>query len=108
MPALMSWLLYSPLSEESRVLFRFPIRGLLLLWGLAFLLAIVGLGDVPLRDFDEATVARVAFEIGEKKGLERLFPTLWNSQYLNKPPGLHWLIALLIQVISTYTFFLGH
>ena len=28
----------------------------------AAVLALIGLGDLPLRDFDEATVARVALE----------------------------------------------
>ena len=29
----------------------------------AAVLALIGLGDLPLRDFDEATVARVALEL---------------------------------------------
>ncbi len=70
-----------------------PIVELLFLWLLACLIAVWKLGDVPLRDFDEATVARVAFELSYKDGLERLLPSLWGTPYLNKPPGLHWLIA---------------
>ena len=62
----------------------------------AAVLALIGLGDLPLRDFDEATVARVAFEL--QQGLEEapLLPTLWDQPYLNKAPGLHGLIALVI------------
>ena len=72
--------------------------GLLLLWLVACVLAMVGLGDLPLRDFDEGIVARVAFELSQKQGPEALLPTLWDSPYLNKPPGLHWLIATAIQL----------
>ncbi|WP_320675587.1 4-amino-4-deoxy-L-arabinose transferase [Prochlorococcus sp. MIT 1300] len=70
-----------------------PFKGLLLLWGLGCLLAFVGLGDLPLRDFDEGTVARVSYEFIPKSGIQKLLPTIWNEPYLNKPPGLHWLIA---------------
>ena len=75
---------------------RSLVIGLFLLWLLAALLALFGLGDLPLRDFDEATVARVAFELSNQKGTEQLLPTLWGSEYLNKPPGLHFLIAACI------------
>ena len=75
--------------------------GLLLLWFVACLLALVGLGDLPLRDFDEGIVARVAFELSQKQGAEALLPTLWDSPYLNKPPGLHWLIATAIQLSNS-------
>ncbi|AII48369.1 4-amino-4-deoxy-L-arabinose transferase [Synechococcus sp. KORDI-52] len=59
-------------------------------------LALIGLGDLPLRDFDEATVARVAFELRHGLGDAPLLPTLWDKPYLNKAPGLHSLIALVI------------
>ena len=62
------------------------------------MLALVGLGDLPLRDFDEGIVARVAFELSQKQGPEALLPTLWDSPYLNKPPGLHWLITAAVQL----------
>ena len=78
-----------PLSLIPRSLFI----GLLLFWLLACVLALFGLGDLPLRDFDEGTVARVALELSNKKGIEQLFPTLWEADYINKPPGLHLLIA---------------
>ena len=66
----------------------------------ATVLALIGLGDLPLRDFDEATVARVALELRHGLGEAPLLPTLWEEPYLNKAPGLHSLIAL---VISTTT-----
>ena len=62
----------------------------------AAVLALIGLGDLPLRDFDEATVARVALELRRGLGEAPLLPTLWDQPYLNKPPGLHSLIALVI------------
>ena len=66
----------------------------------AAVLALIGLGDLPLRDFDEATVAQVALELRHGLGEAPLLPTLWDKPYLNKAPGLHSLIAL---VISTTT-----
>ncbi len=62
----------------------------------AAVLALIGLGDLPLRDFDEATVARVALELRHGLGEAPLLPTLWDKPYLNKAPGLHSLIALVI------------
>lgn len=67
--------------------------GLAGLWLLAILLALSGLGQVPLRDWDEGIVARVALEASQRPWPERLFPVLWGDPYLNKPPGLHLLIA---------------
>ena len=63
-------------------------------------LALIGLGDLPLRDFDEATVARVALELHHGLGEAPLLPTLWEQPYLNKAPGLHILIALLISATT--------
>ncbi len=77
-----------------------PIRLLLLFWLIACLLTLVGLGDLPLRDFDEGTFARVALEISQKKGFEGFLPTLWDKPYLNKPPGLHGLVATAINLSS--------
>ncbi|MCB4429314.1 4-amino-4-deoxy-L-arabinose transferase [Synechococcus sp. MU1643] len=62
----------------------------------AAVLALIGLGDLPLRDFDEATVARVSLEFRHGLGEAPLLPTLWDRPYLNKAPGLHSLIALVI------------
>ena len=77
---------------------RPPWRILLALWGIAACLAVIGLGDVPLRDFDEATVARVAFELHQGKSEAALLPTLWGNPYLNKAPGLHLIIAAVIGI----------
>lgn len=65
----------------------------------ALVLFLVGLGDVPLRDWDEGIVAQVAREIwrsqtGHSSNPEAwLYPTLGNTPYLNKPTLIHWLIA---------------
>ena len=69
----------------------------------AAVLALIGLGDLPLRDFDEATVARVALELHQGLGEAPLLPTLWDKPYLNKAPGLHSLIALVIGACLLYT-----
>ncbi|WP_156487018.1 glycosyltransferase family 39 protein [Prochlorococcus sp. MIT 1303] len=90
--------MFTPAAENNPSIRRAPLLGLLLLWLVACVLALVGLGDLPLRDFDEGIVARVAFELSQKQGPEALLPTLWDSPYLNKPPGLHWLIAAAIQL----------
>ena len=61
------------------------------------LLLLPGL-DLPIRDWDEGIVARVAYERGqallqfsqgELSWHELLLPTYWAEPYLNKPPGLH-------------------
>jgi hypothetical protein len=72
--------------------------GVLGLWIAALGLAIVGLGDPSLGPFDEGIMARVSLELSDSKWPNSLFPTLWGSDYLNKPPGLHWLVALTIRV----------
>ncbi len=80
-----------------------PILGLFLIWLLACFIALIGLGDLPLRDFDEGTVARVAFELSQKGNLkEQVLPTIWDSDYLNKPPGLHFLIAQTINLHHSF------
>ena len=81
---------------------RFTLTGLMILWIIACLIALIGLGNVPLRDFDEATVARVAFELSHKRGIDFLLPTLWNEPYFNKAPGLHWLIATVISLTTEF------
>ena len=54
------------------------------------------LGDLPLRDWDEGTFAQVAKEIYQSSFQDShwLFPTIWNEPYLNKPPLIHTLTAL--------------
>ena len=56
----------------------------------------LNLGSLPLRDWDEGTVAQVAREIlqAPENSDRWLFPTLWEQPYLNKPPLIHDLIAL--------------
>ncbi len=77
-----------------------PIKWLLILWLTGCAIALIGLGDLPLRDFDEGTVAQVSLELSKSNGSDRLLPTIWNFPYLNKPPGLHSLIAIFIQLNS--------
>jgi 4-amino-4-deoxy-L-arabinose transferase-like glycosyltransferase len=73
------------------------IVGLLLA---ALVLFCVNLGDLPLRDWDEGTVAQVAKEISEapEGSWGWVFPTLWEEPYLNKPPLIHSLIALAYKI----------
>ena len=77
-----------------------PWKALVGLGVAATVLALIGLGDLPLRDFDEATVARVALELRQGLGEAPLLPTLWEQPYLNKAPGLHSLIAMVIGVTT--------
>ena len=77
---------------------KLPWRFLFALWVVAAVLSLVGLGNVPLRDFDEATVARVAFELHQGQGDAAWLPTLWGNPYLNKAPGLHLIIAAMIGI----------
>lgn len=71
---------------------------ILLLWSAAILLLFHHLGGVPLRDWDEALVARVAEEISLRPFPSNLLPSLWGEPYLNKPPLLHALMGLAISV----------
>lgn len=71
------------------------------LWVIGLLLAAVllftiNLGGLPLRDWDEGTVAQVAREIWRTPfgSWHWLYPTLGDEPYVNKPPLMHWLIAL--------------
>ena len=79
-----------------------PILWVFLFWTIACGIAFVSLGNLPLRDFDEATVARVALELNQKIGLERLLPSIWDQPYLNKPPGLHWIIPFAIGISRNF------
>ncbi|MBW4664774.1 MAG: glycosyltransferase family 39 protein [Chroococcus sp. CMT-3BRIN-NPC107] len=62
----------------------------------ALLLFTLNLGGVALRDWDEGTVAQVAREISRHPIASKawIYPTLGGEPYLNKPPLIHWLIAL--------------
>ncbi|MGA1603649.1 MAG: glycosyltransferase family 39 protein, partial [Prochlorothrix sp.] len=78
------------------------------LWLMGLTLAALGLflwnlGGVPLRDWDEGTVAQVAREIARSGLSGLLHPTIWGSPYLNKPPLAHGLIALSFQIFGVHT-----
>jgi 4-amino-4-deoxy-L-arabinose transferase-like glycosyltransferase len=62
----------------------------------ALLLYSLNLGDAALRDWDEGLVAQVARDIYRAPvgSLTWLHPTLAGAPYLNKPPFVHWLIAI--------------
>ena len=70
-------------------------------WLCVFLVAALilygfNLGEVPLRDWDEGTVATVARNIWRSRFESKvwLYPTMGNDRpYWNKPPLIHWLIA---------------
>ncbi|GAB4538669.1 MAG: hypothetical protein Tsb0014_28440 [Pleurocapsa sp.] len=70
---------------------------LLLLFIAAVILYTFNLGELPLRDWDEGTVAGVARNIW-RGGLNSnvwLHPTInYDQPYWNKPPLIHWLIAI--------------
>ncbi|MGH2413043.1 MAG: ArnT family glycosyltransferase, partial [Microcystaceae cyanobacterium] len=87
--------------DSSRNKLRQEERWLDLLWIAGLLLAAlvifgINLGNLPLRDWDEGTVAQVAKEIWRSPASNSswLFPTLWGEPYFNKPPLVHNLIAL--------------
>ncbi len=90
------------LTESISQNYRLPILWIFLFWTIACGIAFVSLGNLPLRDFDEATVARVALELTQKSGLERLLPSIWDKPYLNKPPGLHWIISFAIGISRNF------
>ena len=66
----------------------------------AIALYTTGLGDLPLRDWDEGIVAGVARNIWRANPSDNtwLYPTLNNLPYWNKPPLIHWLIAISYQL----------
>ncbi|MGD1903441.1 MAG: ArnT family glycosyltransferase [Geitlerinemataceae cyanobacterium] len=75
-----------------------------LLWLTIAALALytLNLDGTALRDWDEATVAQVAREIANApiESLTWLFPTLQGEPYWNKPPLLHWAIALCFRLFG--------
>jgi 4-amino-4-deoxy-L-arabinose transferase-like glycosyltransferase len=62
----------------------------------ALIIFIVNLGNAPLQDGTESIVAQVAKEIWEspQKVENWLFPTLWGTNLLDRPPLIQNLIAL--------------
>ncbi len=73
-----------------------------LLWLLTLCFWLPGLGNLPLRDWDEGRVASVArstisrWDWGSTGG-DWLMAWKWDEAYLNKPPGLHWLVGAFTQ-----------
>ena len=66
-------------------------------WLLGLLIAslmlwLIGLGNLPLRDWDEGTYAIVAREIYRTGNW--LYPTIQGDPFLLKPPLMQWLIAI--------------
>lgn len=77
-------------------------RPALALWLLTLCLWLPWLGNQPLRDWDEGLVATVARSTWQQvvQGqhlLDGLIAYKWEGAYLNKPPGLHWLIGGAVQ-----------
>ncbi|MBD2560137.1 MULTISPECIES: ArnT family glycosyltransferase [Nostoc] len=68
---------------------------LLSLLVISLVLWLIFLGNSPLRDWDEGTVAQVAREIWRAPlgSMRWLYPTLGGEPYHNKPPLMHLLIA---------------
>jgi 4-amino-4-deoxy-L-arabinose transferase-like glycosyltransferase len=68
----------------------------------ALVLYTLNLDSAALRDWDEATVAQVAHEISiaSQDSLTWLFPTLHGQPYWNKPPLMHWAIALCFRLFG--------
>ena len=82
---------------------------LLFIFGLllaALVLYTINLGSLPLRDWDEGTFAQIAKEIYQSspQQLRWLFPTLWGEPYLNKPPLIHSLTALIYSLVGVSEF----
>ena len=78
------------------------------LWIAAIGLFTINLGILPLRDWDEGIVAQIARGIADAsiESLTWLYPRdLTGAPYLNKPPLVHWLIALCYHVwgVSEWT-----
>ena len=58
----------------------------------SLILWLIGLGNLPLRDWDEGTYAIVAREIYRTGNW--LYPTIQGDPFLLKPPLMQWLIAI--------------
>ncbi|NER80496.1 MAG: glycosyltransferase family 39 protein [Leptolyngbya sp. SIO1D8] len=70
----------------------------------ALLLFCIDLNGIPLRDWDEGTVAQVAREMSQGDTWTAwLHPQLWGQPYLNKPPLMHSLIALAYRTWGIHT-----
>ncbi|MEM1240202.1 MAG: glycosyltransferase family 39 protein [Cyanobacteria bacterium P01_H01_bin.26] len=80
----------SLLSNRPRVAQTDALDGLWLMLA-AWFLYLWRLGMVPLRDWDEGTIASVAREMATSG--DWIYPTLYGAPYLNKPPLVEWLMA---------------
>ncbi|MBD2395791.1 glycosyltransferase family 39 protein [Cyanobacterium aponinum FACHB-4101] len=78
----------------------------LILFCAAIFLFSLNLGALPLRDWDEGTFAQVAKEIYESSfsHWHWLFPTIWQEPYLNKPPLIHSLTAVVYNFLGVSEF----
>ena len=58
----------------------------------SLILSLIGLGNLPLRDWDEGTYAIVAREIYRTGNW--IYPTIQGDPFLLKPPLMQWFIAV--------------
>ncbi|KST66755.1 ArnT family glycosyltransferase [Mastigocoleus testarum] len=74
---------------------RIDFAWFLVLLSAAILIFTIDLGNLPLRDWDEGTVAQVARDIWRAPtgSMRWLYPTIAGEPYHNKPPLMHLLIA---------------
>ena len=72
----------------------------------ALVLFLVNLGNLPLLDLNEGTVAQIAKEISQNFQTPQswIFPTLWGEPYLDRPPLVHGLIAIAYKVFGVSEF----
>ncbi|HEY9626239.1 MAG TPA: glycosyltransferase family 39 protein [Coleofasciculaceae cyanobacterium] len=71
------------------------------LGGVAIALFMLNLGGLALRDWDEGLVAQVAREMAQSAdGQGWLYPMLWGEPYLNKPPLVHGLMAIVYRLLG--------
>lgn len=80
---------------------REPKGQRILLWGVTFLLClslIVGVQDLPLRDYRESRFAQLGLEMAQ--GGDLIIPQLNGTPYLNKPPLVPWMVALCFKVLG--------
>ena len=68
----------------------------------SLILWLIGLGNLPLRDWDEGTYAIVAREIYRTGNW--LYPTIQGDPFLLKPPLMQWLIALCYHIFGVQEF----
>ena len=76
------------------------------LWIGAMILYTIHLGEVSLSDWEVSTITQVAKEIYHTSfpDWHWLFPTLWGEPYLDQPPLIHNLTALVYSVLGINEF----